>query len=133
MAHPSLLTAVTAMDSAVASLSHGTTMAATWPWPRAYSSIARDTTRGDPFAMNSKTPPGIADLGLRIADCGLRIELKIGCFKSRPAIPIRNLIRNPHSAIRNVLKWPGGRTSQAGESDTRSAACQAAWRFPAAA
>ena len=53
MAHPSLLTAVTAMLSVVPSLSHGTTMALTWPCPRANSSIARDTTLGDPLATNS--------------------------------------------------------------------------------
>ena len=52
IAQPSLLTAVTAMLSVVPSLSHGTTMAVTWPWPRAYSSIARDTTCGDPAAVN---------------------------------------------------------------------------------
>src|ERR1019366_37003 len=52
MAQPSLLTAVTAMLSVSPSLSHGTTSAVTLPWPRAYSSIARDTTCGDPVAVN---------------------------------------------------------------------------------
>src|SRR5204863_10067752 len=55
-----------------------------------------------------QTPPWYC--GSRTADCGLRIELKIGCFKSRPAIPIRNLIRNPQSAFRDpqcvkVARW----------------------------
>src|SRR5437899_2704812 len=110
MAHPSLLTAVTAMHSAVASLSHGTTMAVTWPWPRAYSSIARDTTRGDPFAMNSKNPPGIADLGLRISDCGLRIADCIEDWLSQIATGNPNPQSNPQSAFRDsqcvkVARW----------------------------
>jgi hypothetical protein len=41
------------MLSVVASLSHGTTSAARWPWLRASSSIARETTLGDPVAENS--------------------------------------------------------------------------------
>ena len=52
MAQPSFLTAVTAMLRVSASLSHGTTMAVTRPSPRAYSSMARDTTCGDPAAVN---------------------------------------------------------------------------------
>ena len=52
MAQPSALTDVTAMLSVVASLSHGTTSALTRPVARAYSSIARETSRGDPAAVN---------------------------------------------------------------------------------
>ena len=53
MAQPSALTAVTAMLSVVASLSHGTTSAFRLPWPVAYCSIAEETTRGEPTAVNS--------------------------------------------------------------------------------
>src|SRR6266851_518818 len=91
MAQPSLLTAVTAILSAVASLSHGTTMAVTWPWPRAYSSIARDTTRGDPAVMNEID----MNVVLRISDCGLRNLNRDQQSLSQSAI------RNPQSEFRN--------------------------------
>ncbi len=55
MAQPSLLTAVTAMLSVVSVLSHGTTIAVTLPCVRAYSSMARETTCGDPVAVKVRS------------------------------------------------------------------------------
>src|SRR6267142_3444672 len=101
MAQPSLLTAVTAMLSVVSSLSHGTTIALTRPWPRAYSSIARDTTCGDPLAVNvtvSRTP------------------------FSPPTSP-------PRRRCGHVIHWPSGRTSWGAESDIGPARCQAPGRL----
>src|SRR6266508_2742032 len=111
-AHPSLRTDVTDMLSVVASLSQGTTMALTRPCARAYSSMARDTTRGVPTAMKSTIIIGV------IADCGLRIAAPV-------LVSLHSLFRNPESIIRNVLDWPGGRTSSEAKSDSGSARCQA--------
>src|SRR5712671_6426693 len=125
IAHPSLFTDVTAMESVVASLSHGTTSAVTCPCARAYSSIARETTCGEPAAMKSTFMASL-HCGLRIAACGLRradeqvfirpIRSWQSTIRTRSAIPIRN----PH-----VLDWPGGRTSSEPQCDTRSGRCQA--------
>src|SRR5216684_6365107 len=54
MAHPSPLAEVTAMLNVTRSLSHGTTIAFKLPRPVAYCSIACETARGAPVAVNSR-------------------------------------------------------------------------------
>jgi len=62
MAQPSPWTEVTAILNVTGSLSQGTTIAFRLPCPVAYCSIALETTRGEPVAVNSIVSSCIANL-----------------------------------------------------------------------
>ena len=102
IAQPSLLTAVTAMLSVVASLSHGTTIAVTWPCARAYSSIARGrpTLRRSGWRRNCADRPIVSLRTNPLANAASAI-LQL-CYTGPVVEPVRT--RSLTSAPRRVKR-----------------------------